>query len=180
MDEKVIPIGMSAGGDNALYVECKHVGHSKAYAACLHIQARLEEGSLNTELYADCVFAIRKGGCPAQKMRQEEVEKKTALYYKPRPKVSIEKSTLDKSSGSYARGWNQVGGKLDDLPSNKDGLRPVKKKPAPKPEPKPKRVETTDFSEVINKMAKKEQQEKSKPKPFKGGSLLDIARAAKR
>ena len=101
-----IPVGMSAGGDNAYYFDCPVLEQRRAYAVCVHLGARYDEGNFKKEgdVYADCFSAIERGNCPA-------------LYYKPRPDIQIDVVKIDKSSPSYARGWNGVPGKrVDDLP----------------------------------------------------------------
>jgi len=174
MNEK-IPVGMSAGGDNAYYHNCNHVQHSKAYAACLHINARYKDGSLDKELYNDCATAIRREGCPAVRMRKEEIEKGEALYYKPRKDAKIPIVKIDKSSLSYAKGWNQVGGKSDNLPANKPPTNQIVKPKAEKKEGLQAR--NVDYSEVINKTIKEQKspEEEKSSKQTKPLTLAEIA-----
>ena len=191
----VYPVAMSAGGDNTHSVWCNQLQQQKAYAACIHVNARNSEGKLS-EAYSECATAIRRGYCEAVKMREKEKEAGEALFYVPRVKpTNVTKS--DKSSLSYAKGWNLVGGsKAEDLPAPSVHHKPT----APKPASKPKKpdLDEMDYGKVVEKMAEAEreaaetgkpvvtatQKPKQKPKkaaarkvkPATGGSLLDIAR----
>lgn len=195
-EEKVVkmPVNMSAGGDNMFVVHCRQLGQQKAYASCLHINARLRDGTLNQDLYADCERAIKQGSCEAVDMRAQEIEGDEALFYRPKRDVSIPVTKVDKSSMNYARGWNRVSGKTtDDLPEGRFAPQ-VKSK---MPEKSGVVIEDVDYGKLVEAMAAEERNaseaeppatkptEKKidpvkaipqKSKPIIGGSLLDIAR----
>lgn len=189
MDKVKIPVGMSAGGDNSYYVDCDHVQHKKAYCACLHIIARHKEGMLGEDQHTDCQNAILKGGCESQRMRAQEMKAGEALYYHPRQKVDIPVTKIDKSSFGYARGWNAVGGKLDNLPTP-DSAKTHASKPSVKKVPQ--FSANTDYGKVVDNLLRKESKASDsssqnvaktnkssvtepKTRSVIGGSLLDIA-----
>lgn len=78
-------VELSADGKrNAFNHSCERVGHTKSFAVCLHLINKMKTtGALNVG-YEDCEKAINGSGCPAKKMRAEELEKGQAIYFKER------------------------------------------------------------------------------------------------
>lgn len=81
------PIEASADGKrNAFSHACAAVQHTKSYAVCLHLIDKVKtKGSLPLT-YSDCEKAIEGTGCPARKMRAQEIEKGHAIYFVERIK----------------------------------------------------------------------------------------------
>ncbi len=184
MSEK-IPVGMSAGGDNAYYLDCPVLEQKKAYAVCVHLGARYNEGNFKQEgdLYGECFTAIKRGRCPARDMRREEIEKGEALYYIPRPNVEIPVEKINKSSLGYARGWNLAASNNSKLPNLPVGMgrpsverpAPVKARPAvPQPDPTPAPI-SASYADAIN-AAIQEETEKQPESLSKPKTLADLAK----
>jgi len=82
----ILPAAASESGrENFYFYRCQRVGHCRAYAMCLSLIDRVEEGvSMNAD-YAPCAASIKSRLCPALAMREEERLSGQAIYFKSRP-----------------------------------------------------------------------------------------------
>lgn len=167
--ELIFPVEKSQSGCNSYYQFCEHRQQQVSYAVCLHTIKANEESRLGKDRFVECQRAMCHDTCPARVMRDEEREANRSLYFVPRResvtsavKPEQAKDEGNKSTGkynlnneSYARGWAQVGSKLNGE------MKPRPKAPPPKAQPKSLFVEAT-MADVINQMVK---EDKAKPKP---------------
>ena len=82
------PVEASGWGKNSYYHHCDIHGWQVNFAVCVTLLKRAEEGNTSSlGTYTHCIDKIKRGECPAVKMRQQEIEAGEALYYLPRLKV---------------------------------------------------------------------------------------------
>ncbi len=142
---------------NAYYVSCKCVGHSRPYAACLHLIDLRKTGRLEV-LYADCSGHIGQKRCPALSMRKEELANNKAIYFVERIKSDM--TFVNRAKAALATTVNAV--------------REVVASPKALPQPV-----VTDYAAAINAALKEKSESASTPvvsKPNPGESLLEAAR----
>lgn len=179
----------SMRGDNTHIVKCSGVGQHRHYAVCLHFLHQKETEQLNEGIFMDCQHALRHEKCDAVGMRDEELAAGKALYYDKRPPVKVVKTMavnpprirVDKTSDSYKRGWNQVGGKKSrDIDVN----APKPMKPfAPKPKPVDEDVIVEmNAAAIVNTIQKEEKKapKTAHPSPEPGESPLEYAKRLKK
>ncbi|MBE0438019.1 MAG: hypothetical protein IBX56_19750 [Methylomicrobium sp.] len=193
-DEKY-PLELSLKGSNTIYVGCEFRSCRQNYAICLNIIKAVKEKRRKPE--EECCSEIKRGICPALKMRKEEVEAGYALYYKPRaPAPVIEKkgntsffsnSNFSKSDPSYQRGWNHAGSVIrGDKKDSVSKVRLTQKSESVVIERlAPKSQNAMSFSDAISsamkseiedKVARPEKKTKAAAPPEKSESLLEKAR----
>lgn len=79
---------VSAGGNNAYYIDtCPVVGHRPSYASCLAKVEQRKAGRLPTA-QSDCSASIGRCECPAQGMRQKELDAGQAMFFINRRKLN--------------------------------------------------------------------------------------------
>ncbi len=76
---KEYPVELSRSPQNTIYHYCDVYQGRSSYAACLHFLDANIEG--RGYLRPDCEVAVKKGICPAVKMRKRELQAGRALYY---------------------------------------------------------------------------------------------------
>lgn len=184
-EELIYPVEASKSGKNAYYHRCDVRDQAVNYAVCLFTLEAIEEGRIKEDQFSDCQGGCKNGTCDAIRMRRQEKKAGHALFYKERILVNpantrseaeARANALVASSGKYdltnesfARGWAQVGSKLNKPDS---APRPVRVA-QPKPVAAPASVEKSDyieqdFSKVVNAIAESENTTKPatpEPKP---------------
>jgi hypothetical protein len=170
--EKVMTPQEGWVGGNAYTHFCDPVSHFRHYAVCANLVKAYREGRLEAEnIYGDCANEMRKGGCRAVTMVDEELAVGKAIYFKERKKfehIINASSKVDENSESYIRGWNQAGSnpKLDratpgvsHAPVAKPGRRHI---PAPKKE---ESFMQMDMAQIVTDIATAESEAKKTGKP---------------
>jgi hypothetical protein len=110
---KEVSLKSSAMANNMQELDCDTRESKVKYMICLNILKALKEKRLSG--FESCVVKIKKGDCPALKMRKEEIEKGEPIYFQPREevakKVHVENKETDpelKETDAYKRGANLV------------------------------------------------------------------------
>lgn len=114
MSDKIIAVEKSAGGINRYCHYCNVNCKQTLYSICLHTIDYVNRGG--TTNFDRCEQAIKTNHCPAQAMREQELNAGKALYFsewvvtqpEPEAPAPIELPKIDKSSDAYQRGWNAV------------------------------------------------------------------------
>lgn len=157
-EQPKIKLSASADGKrNAYYLNCKCVGHNRAYATCLHLIEERKHGRLDA-LYADCSGHIGQKRCPALDMQREEVEAHKAIYF-----VERDKSAVTCFATAAGRKVKEV------VMSIKESLTAPPPKSAAAPV-------GTDYAAAINAAIAETKTPAAVAGPVPGESLLDAAR----
>lgn len=169
--ELIYPVSQSKSGRNAHYYYCDARQHQVSYAVCLNTMEAYDAGLLKKDQVTDCQRFMCRDECPARGMRAQEIAADRALFFTPRPAHitdpapkqelmgDMAKSTgkYDLNNESYARGWAQVGQRLnrDDSPKPTRNIGPITK-----PKAQPGFVQM-DGAAIVNQIAKEDQAKKA-------------------
>ena len=163
--DEVYPVDASMSGKNTFYLYCDQRGCKQNYGVCRFFIEKKKSGKLPANSFSDCSAAYDKNLCPAKVLHQEEIDAGRALYYAPRAepvkivtdKVVVEKKTsIDRNSASYKRGWSR----LDGIPSkSKAEKKPEVAKPPAEPD-------KTDFERLVSDLSKEDKIKREGPKPL--------------
>ena len=143
-DEK-LPIEASAGGDNSELVSCPIYNASRHYCVCLKV---ISHHGTEAERSTDrsCHAALNSNQCPADEMRQNEVDAGEALYYDPRKKANIVINGVDHGPApshlnpSFDRAYTRTDRILKGLPPRPKSVAEIEGLSGKKPSRKRKKV----------------------------------------